>query len=541
MIQYKKELEKFLENKFFIISLLLTAFLCYGFSALNLTVSIDDFRGEQYIGSGKEFLSAGRFGMTIWPWLLGYKTQWPQNAFVIEIIAVVLFAWSAVNFCILFSKASKGNISSQACAGFSCLLISYPLINEIWEYTNVNLSMCISFFLISITLLIIYNQLQNTFKPWEYFVCSVFMMIVCSSYEALVPVYILAVFSVLLVETLFGTIEKGKHFKYIVINGCFYAGVLVLGIILRTIIHKILMVLFEIPRLYNGATGIMWGTASITEILANVFHEWVDYYLLRSIIYFPLTEMLVCVILFILLILLFVFRTKIKSLFFLGVGILSSLIILTFVQGSLSPYRTTCQVLAFFIAFTGMLLINQIEKQQHFIVRLVIASFIIIVTLNQSIQLNYYLTLNHIRSEEEMDVIRNIGRDLQEMNCISDKPVVFVGEYTLSSNVQESASIKKTDFRWEIYSKLYGRVAHENCSFTRKLPHTNINSVITWALDDQTDLQMLFSFCGIEYKPVLNEDLKQSAQSYAIKNELSAYPQNGYIEELDDFVLVNLK
>ena len=57
--EYKKQLESFLNNRIYLLSLIIIAVLAYGFSAANITVGIDDLECDRYIGEKNELLAAG--------------------------------------------------------------------------------------------------------------------------------------------------------------------------------------------------------------------------------------------------------------------------------------------------------------------------------------------------------------------------------------------------------------------------------------------------------------------------------------------------
>ena len=88
-------------------------------------------------------------------------------------------------------------------------------------------------------------------------------------------------------------------------------------------------------------------------------------YLLKSIIYFPLTEMVIFGIIYICLLAYILRSSKRYIIVIPGIGMLLSFIALSLVQGSVTYYRCTGQVFAFFVAFVGMLLCYIVEKSNR--------------------------------------------------------------------------------------------------------------------------------------------------------------------------------
>ena len=138
----KQEFGYFLKNAKFRAALGLTLLLSYGYAIATTRVSIDSLEGDRYIGTGGVMLSTGRFGMNLWAAVLGYGRAEPSYAFGIDLLAALLLALAAVSFCALLRKAAQDRISMFGYGLFACLFASYPLMNEIWEYSGANVCVC---------------------------------------------------------------------------------------------------------------------------------------------------------------------------------------------------------------------------------------------------------------------------------------------------------------------------------------------------------------------------------------------------------------
>lgn len=286
----------------------------------------------------------------------------------------------------------------------------------------------------------------------------------------------------------------------------------------------------------------MGGGESIVETIHHLIVGWADKYLLWGIVYFPITELVLAGIIGTAIVIFLILKRKEKLLIIPFIGMLLSLVILSVVQGRVTPYRA-CQVFTIFIAFAGMMFVYVFcEYYKKWSVMAV--AVMMLLCICQSIYLNYFLTINHYRSEEEGRVICNIGEELERNYDIS-KPIVFTGVYSLSENIIELASISKQDIRWKIYSKIYAKLHNKDFDVvfdkeSRKLPQTNVNSVITWAMGEQIDIQKLFEFYGFECKTVNNQAIIEEAYMLAYRGVIPGYPQKGYIKEFDDYIIVCL-
>lgn len=543
MKAYCDELKGFLKDKVFIAAVMVIALLSYGFATTNIAISIDDLEGDRYVGDGNVMLKAGRFGTFLWSKLQG---PW-SNSFTTDCLAISLFVFAAINLCILLRRVSSNHISMSACTVFSCLLLSYPLINEVWEYTGTNVLICGGTLLASFSILLIHEILHGKKGKWRNLIGAALLMTwVCSSYESVVSVYIFFVFAVLALQIVYGT-EKEKLLKEVLRQGLVYAGVLCAGILLRTLIHSSFLLFTGIHAVSGGATEIYWGTDSALNVIKNWFLGTVRT-VMHSIIYFPLTELLFAIIVLVIIGIIAV-RKHGAVLLIPGFGMLLSLILLSLVQGSVSPYRT-CQVYGAFVAFVVMLLIvivQQVDWKRIKWMRtaaMVLAAYL---CFYQAVYLNYFLTLNYVRSEEEAFVIRQISTDLQTDYDVS-KPIVFVGIYKISDYINEKASISQDDPRWKLYSTLWNKGNQlignrfDSTYLSRKLPQTNVNSVLCWGwyAHEQEAMQKLFSYYGFTYTPADYVEVFPQANQYAYDTQMPKYPQDGYIQDMGDYIIVCL-
>ena len=542
MKRYAEELKWIVKSKTFLLCSTVIALLCFGYAMVNTSVSIDDMEYDRYVGSGNVMLAAGRFGIWLWSFLEG---TW-ENSYLIDILAIAMLLFACMNFAILFRRVSNNKIEIGALTVFSCMLISYPLVIEIWEYTGANVNICGSYLLVSFALLLIPSFINSEKKLPSYTklcIATILMTLVAAGYESLVSVYIFLVFAMLYIESIYQDAKPTllSHIK----SGSVYATVLAVGIVLRLIIHRIILVVLSLSPEVNGATKIAWGTKPFSEIVKNLFSSWVVKYGFRSLIYFPLGVLMVCGIIY----LIFGIHALKKrgavmlvSIF----GMLLSLIILSLVQGSFSPYRT-CQVFAVFCAFTLMILVNQLKKgesKQKNAMRICSLVLCGLLCFYQASYVNHFLELNHRRSESEAQVIYQINYDLKH-NYSSKKPVLFVGTFDLDKGIVEEASVPKDSKSWKLYKKLatkYYNITNQPQKakkLSRKLPVNNINSVISWSVTafEQESMPKLFAYYGCSYVPADYSLYKSSKQ---IAKEMPAYPKNGYIKDVGDYIIVHL-
>lgn len=121
---------------------------------------------------------------------------------------------------------------------FACLFVSYPLINEIWEYSGANVCVCGGYLLDAAALNLLWDARQPG-VPWRgralrMGAAALCLMVVCSSYESLAAVFVLAVFALLTLEQLLAA--ERSRLAAVLTEGLWYAAALVGGLCLRVLV-----------------------------------------------------------------------------------------------------------------------------------------------------------------------------------------------------------------------------------------------------------------------------------------------------------------
>lgn len=430
---YRKELEWFLLDNRFMAALIATTILCYGYSVAHVTIGTDTLLGDMYLGQGNSMLKAGRFGMTFLARILGYGNAEPFFQPSVLVLSALMLLFAAIQFCVLFYHICGTDISKTGYGIFSCMFISYPLMNEIWQYPGANSAVCGGFLMVAIALYLVYSALNDTDIGRKGQIiragaASVLLMFVCSGYESLAIVYVFMTFVILSLQL----IQKDRlSFFEVIRHGLFYALPLAAGMFLRLLVHRGVLLLMGLEAAQNGDTAIQWGSEPFLNTLRDVIRGCGFMYGLRAFVYFPITELVLAVLVFSALLIGAVITKRKPILLFTGGGMLVSLILLSLLQGKHTPYRA-CQVFAVMVAITAMAIYEYLHHHsKNKIVRQAAAIFLALLCLHQSTYLNHLLVLDNLRAEEEAFVVRTIGTDLLRSYDVS-KPIVLIGEYELS-------------------------------------------------------------------------------------------------------------
>lgn len=241
--EYKCDVRKLLTLKY-CICVLTVIILGYSFSIYNVTMDIDDICSDYYLGSGKVMLGAGRWGMVLWSKIFGYRNFFPC---LDEMIAIILFIWSAINFCVFFRRETKDWFDSNAAIIFSCLYLSYSLINEIWNYYGGTINVCGGYLLVSFALLIMQRK-KDIFASNFYII--ILLTWVAATYESLLAVYVLCMFINFVLDSIY---IKNINFQYIIKKVFDFVLVLLFSVIFRFIIGIFVKWIFKIPEAWGGS------------------------------------------------------------------------------------------------------------------------------------------------------------------------------------------------------------------------------------------------------------------------------------------------
>ena len=393
-----------LSKPFYWVCLGFISCLSYLFDMVNRTVSIDDLSKPIYVGKEKAMIASTRWGMQVWTDLLSYREYTP---FLEKFLGVIFFIITAVLFSrLLYIFFYQNKYCLALCTIFSCIYISYPLINEIWNYNGANMILAGNAMLDACVILILYDK-DKLFSRHT-FLSTLLLLPVVSSYEASAFLYVTVVLCVILLDYIL--CDKKNWLR----KGIQYAIPLIIAVLLRYAIGLGLMNLLNLHYTQMGRTQLYWKKSNLGKQIVGILSDTLNFYFARGLIYFPIFVFItacgtgsVCAI---------VVSIKKKSFtsFFLYLLVFLSLFFLTFLQGSTMPYRTA-QPIQFFNAFAITMVIFALTYLQKR--SILIASFIIFgyITFRQGTFLNMSLALNNQRSDNEAAIVYNIGTRLMAL------------------------------------------------------------------------------------------------------------------------------
>lgn len=535
----KEDIEFFVKKIEYIIPLIITAILSFGFVITHYSVNIDTLSSERYYREG-ELLTQSRYGGVLLDKILGVMEY---NPFFVDCLAVIFLVMASITFCILSKKISKNKINTVAYTIFSCLFVSYPLINEIFVYTPMSFGVCFSFFIAAVILNLLYSYRDNK-KIRSLVYSTLLMCLIISIYESSAAVLLCGFFIIEILDCIYN--NPKKKIKDTIINLIIMVIPMVVALIINSIISNLIFTIGDIsPNANRAAKTIMYQTLGIANGIINLIKTVFYSYGVNGFLYLPITVMqIACIIMFILGIVYAVKRKNI-TIFLLFLGSICSLFVLSIIQGNAAPYRT-CQVFQIFSAFAFMILIQSlIYTNKAKLMKNIFICLSFLVIFYQAKDLNKYFYLNYTRYEQEKIALVSMAERLKEQYDIENKPVVFVGNYELSNYIIERCYIRTDTIGAKIANVLASNFNPNNEKYSEKYKYiykpidSNINSYLNWGTrafsEVNTEILKWLDILGYDYFKQGTENML--ADTILKINDGTVSLERNKIYEFDDYIL----
>lgn len=519
-LSLKQGFKKFLLNPLYILPVLISTILCYAYYLTHETVTIDSLSSDRYYHG--LLVAQGRLTATIIENYLGFEHL---PIAVENIIGLICFILGATVFCIIFDKARpQSNVLPYTF--FTCLYITFPLMNEYFMFKGSVLTTGGSILLVSFAL---YFALKIKNLIASILISSIFIFFAYSWYESFILVYIGAVFLLLILLA-----DGQKSQKELFFNGFWLAPTLFLGFSLEEIISNAIINICNITQDNNNAVGTAWLTSSAT--LKSFFYDFIYSFVSKIFCYAPFTILFIFLAVAFVLMILQTKSTKKPILIFFYFGLALTVFFLSIYRGAESAYRTE-QGIPFYIGAITLLLSSKIINLHGKKALKIIASLSLVIILTVQIcSSNYWYHVNVLRDKEEKQVVCNIAKDLEKYD--KNKPVIFIGYYQLSNNIEDKYTVKKDSVAGKIINYTSKKAKK---SYTYTACQTSISSYISWSIysfsSANVELEKFFNSCGYDFKLGTNEQFKEATKKYI---NIPSYNDSGYILDAGDYIVVKV-
>lgn len=521
---------KIVKDKKFYIPFILFVVISYAFSIFNRTVFIDDMAQKSYYGDALLKLKGLRWGQYLIVKLLSNTTYTPFiSRFLILIF--LIFTVIALGSLLFFFDNKKDDVWKYSI--FSSIFISYPLINSFFEYADL-IALALEYFIVTFVLLYQVVNGKNTIK--DIIFIGIVMSFVMAGYESLIFAYISEVFVVLFIKYVINNQNHSKAIEWLK-EGFSYAIPLFVALALRFIIGYGILLVFGLEYAKDGNTAIHWLSDGFSySFIRFIFNGY--YYILRGLSYFPITEFVICLILFV--VITIKYQKNSKHSIILGLLLVLSLFFLSLISGDYLGYRTA-QTVHIFVCFVIFLLFDELKDKtifKHSIKPLLIC-LLLFVCYRQSISLHTYLSLNNQRSDNEAYIAKEIGYKLYT-DFDTSKTVIFCGKYDMGSFINKEIYPDENSIGGRIEEYLKEKYGYDSIN----VPVTaseNVFSTFNWAeypFLGQNMIGEFLSYYGFDInisKAITYEQIKEYTK-IAENNNMKTFE----IRDFGDYILVYL-
>ena len=220
-----------------------------------------------------------------------------------------------------------------------------------------------------------------------------------------------------------------------------------------------------------------------------------------------------------------------------------TLLLLSIVQGGAAPYRT-CQQFQLFVAVIFMILIQVVlNSDMKKLIKNLCMFAVFIVIFYQAKDIYQWQYVNDLRFQKEKQDIIAIGNEITSKYNYTKKPVIFVGNYTLSENITERITVKPKSLHYKIlnyYNKhYYGKIKDvTKVQYTQKNVQSYINYGEKAFLDEgkpNIELIKCFNLLGYDIKAGEIEMFKEALEM----KDIPKWPKEGSIFETDNYIVVH--
>lgn len=558
MKKIRNEILGFIRQPSFTVPLLLTLLLGYGFAVTHFSVGIDTFARARYT-SGLLF-AQGRFSSSL---ISRFFRLQDADPFVINLLAVILLFFAAAVLCVVLKHASADRLQRPVYPIFACLFVSYPLINEIFIYLGANLNIALGYLLTAAALLVTERTLAATVrrekkKQAAGTVAAVLIWIfLMSLYESFAFVYVLCVCMVLTLNERYGrqggepdSAGSGRKPAAAVLwtKIAVYAFPLVCGILAEYALGKVLCAVFDFSAGSYAANGVTLPDGFSSGAAVSALYTLFRRCFLNAFWYLPVFLFAVCLLLSAVQCILLCIKKKTARYLLFYAGMYVSLFAIGLLRLGELKYRTA-QTFAVFTSFTVLLLLQELlAGSGKPWLRAAALSLCGLLIFYQAIDLSRHFYDNHRRWEEERNVLVTVGNRLQSEYAgrLQSTPVIFIGEYRLSEGILDDKYVRADDPRYLRLKKAWalfgGDLSTSDYDETHVLGRAQFDnsSVITWGInsfdDGNTELLNIFRYLGFSFCQGTYEQYLEAA---SLAGTLPAYPEEGFISEQGDCIVVN--
>ena len=545
------EVKNIWKNKAYSIPMVITALLAYGYKITHFTVGIDDTPYNYYFSEGMNVL-VGRWVLFLLNKTLNIGKLLP---FVTDFAGVMLLMLAASLYVVAFKRVVKKNVSISVSYLFSALFITCPLICEVYTYFLHN-GISVGYVANALALLMFLKGDETVGKrKWADFLLSaLFLFISIGCYESFASVF-LAGASIMLLARATHEVKEKSFLRNIKRIGL-VALIELVSIVFRALMQKLLILVFDIHNLrteeVSRSVTEMMGWVLTAEGRADFVMALKRFFVMYGVFgihYLPIAIFLMAIVVILVFGVFMAIRKKSLWALIYMLGIYVSCIILMFIEGSVTLYRSA-QFLPLVSAFGITLFFmaasfatEKIKKYSKPV--LVVLGFIIL--SRQIIDMNNWFYIDTLKYQEARRITDDIAEDILKTCDNAGKPIIFAGEFHPSVSIIEDAYVAFGSEEYERIKAITDIVDSELIwKFFRRnrfeVAQTPTLSVISWGQEAFLSSYEVVRFMNMSGYTFVGTDDIEAIRTLPLKylDSMESYPRDGYIYEDENYIIVNM-
>ena len=571
-------LHKLCGNRLYMGILLLTAVCAYGYKVTNVTIGIDDTPSLYYFEEGLIAI-VGRWVLFLLNKVISLAEFAP---FVTDFAAVLLLIAAAIVWSALFYSVFGEKIPMTGYAYFAAVFVSCPLISEVFTYFLHN-GIAIGYLSCAVSLCCMREWQNSMRKPrkgsglWEKPDCpavtklaaaAVFLWIAMGCYESFMILWLAGLLLLLLSERIrLGTectARTGERGVFGTLAGGALAALA--AVLLRSLMIVVLTKAFHLEYLQGEAVQrsvtemLSWmvQTGAFGELIMILKRTFVLYGVF-AYAYLPIRIFVLSAVVITVVTLVRVIRGRdLWALILLPTAYLAAFSLL-FIEGKATLYRSA-QFLPIFCGYGVLLFVYAVwkvtawwerktQKSQNSRicrgVRGIAILVLAVIVWNQCMDMTKWFYIDKQKYDAAVQTVDQIALDL-ERDFDTSKPVIFTGNYEIPYSIVKDAYVSYGDSKYYKMKRLTDLIDPDLLDKYNRgsrgvwVAQTPALSVIDWgryAFDSDAELVKFFAMHG--HSLVACGDIDRYAEAEEESLKLPEYPQDGYIVDKGDYIIVH--
>ena len=567
-------IHKLCENRLYMGILLLTAVCAYGYKVTNVTIGIDDTPSLYYFEEGLIAI-VGRWVLFLLNKVITLAEFVP---FVTDFAAVILLIAAAIVWSALFYSVFGEKIPVTGYAFFAAVFVSCPLISEVFTYFLHN-GIAIGYLSCAVSLCFMREWQNSMRKPrkgsglWEKPDCrtvtklvaaAVFLCIAMGCYESFMILWLAGLLLLLLSERICLGTERTARTGERGVFGTLTGGALaaLAAVLLRSLMIVVLTKAFHLEYLQGEAVqrsvtemlGWMVQPGAFGELIMILKRTFVLYGVF-AYAYLPIRIFVLSAVVITVVTLVRVIRGRdLWALILLPAAYLAAFSLL-FIEGKATLYRSA-QFLPIFCGYGALLFAyiiyeltgspgRGVHRRLCLGTRGIAVAVLAVITWNQCMDMTKWFYIDRQKYDAAVKTVDQIALDL-ERDFDTSKPVIFTGNYEIPYSIVKDAYVSYGDSRYYKMKRLTDLIDPDLLDKYNRgskgvwVSQTPALSVIDWgryAFDSDAELVRFFEMHG--HRLVACGDVERYAEAEEESLNLPEYPQDGYIVDKGDYIIVH--